>query len=46
MILWRKLPHNAELANYDRGYFTIQGTDKFWSENFNDKTIEQDLCDY
>ena len=26
-----------------RGYFTIRRTDKFWSGNFSDQTIEQDL---
>src|SRR6218665_831800 len=27
----------------DKGYFTVRRTDRFWSGNFTDQTIEQDL---
>src|SRR6218665_195958 len=27
----------------DKGYFTVRRTDRFWSGNFTNQTIEQDL---
>jgi hypothetical protein len=43
----KNLPDMMSETQYNdftkKGYFTIRRTDKFWSGNFSDQTIEQDL---